>query len=66
MVDDDVTDGCLGTLFSILIEGIVLGTGYAILALFTRERGGLHEVLAYVVGLLVWAGLGFVAYLISS
>lgn len=66
MFDHDDADGCLGTLVSILIEGIVLGTGYAILALFTRERGGLHEVLAYVVGVLVWAVLGFVAYLIST
>ena len=67
MAIDDVGDGCLGFAFRIVIEAIILGTGYGILRLFGRGRGGftgVDEVLGYILGGLTWAGLGFAAYLL--
>lgn len=63
-VVDDVAEGCLGVLFEVVLEGMMRGTGYGILKLFGYRRGagGWIDLLAWVLGALVWVGLGFAAY----
>jgi hypothetical protein len=64
---DDVAEGCLGVIFEVLIQGLLLGTGYGVLKLFGRGRddGGFVELLAWVLGVGVWIGLGYFAYWLS-
>ena len=67
MVVDD--EGCLARVFGFLVEVLIAGTGLGILRLFGRGKEGLSgvdEVLAYVLGALTWAAIGFAAYLLLA
>ena len=63
-MDDEASDGCLTLLFDVLVQGLLLGTGYGILKLFGRGRGEgwLVELFACALGLLTWTALGYAAF----
>ncbi len=67
MVIDD--EGCLARVFGFLVEVLIVGTGHGILRLFGRGKegiSGVDEILAYVLGALTWAGIGFAAYVLLA
>ena len=67
MVVDD--EGCLTRVLGFLVEVLIAGTGLGILRLVGRGKEGLSgvdELLAYVLGALTWAGIGFAAYLLLA
>ncbi len=60
MVIDDVSDGCLGFLWSLIVEGFLLGTGLVLLRLVGAGRSdptGWGLCAAYMLGLLFWGGV---------
>lgn len=65
---DDLTDGCLQGMVELLVEGFIAGTGAFVLSLFgkARDDGFLMRLFAYAIGLLVWIGLGYGIYWVST